>query len=103
MVALEHQRIFRRFRDVHAGARGTVNLNILVNHHTVVCDSFKPCVFFFRSRRVEARRSKPGAEELPLAGSPRGVTARRESAETLAVLPSFINAAGVTIGQCSGG
>src|SRR5215472_508829 len=101
MITLEHYRIHRRFGDLHCGASRPIADDVLVYRDTVIHDSFELCIFYLHCCCVEARRPEPGVVELPLARGPAGVAARCKSAETSSVIPAFIDAASVTVGQRS--
>src|SRR5262249_28726182 len=95
VIALQHDRIFSRFGDVHGRARGAIHLHIVLHGKAVEEHAHELRIFRLLSRAIKARSTEPDVVRLPLARAPAGITAGGAATDTLIVDPAMVNAAAI--------
>src|SRR5574340_1555325 len=95
VIALQHDRVQRRFGDVEAGARGAVHFHVLLHEQAVVEHPDEARVFGLFAAGVEAWRVEPDVIRLPFARRARCVAHGRGATHAPLVDPAVVDAAAV--------
>ena len=95
MIALNHNRIRRRFGKFHRRTRSALYLDIFLYREPVVNDAQEFGILGFLSPGIKTWRAKPDVIRLPFTGTPRRVTAWRGTTNTNVVNPAMIDATAI--------
>src|ERR1051326_3047020 len=95
MIALQHDRIGRRFGVLHRRPRWPIHFDVLLNGKPIMQHANELRILRLLACRIEARRAEPDVERLPFAWTPRGVAARRGTTHALVVDPAMRDRAAI--------
>src|SRR4029077_15913862 len=94
-ISLQHERMLGSFGKRARRARGTRDIDILLNELPVVEDAQEASRFDLLARGVETRRAKPDLIRLPLAWTTCSVDEWRRTANATLIYPLVIHRARV--------